>query len=90
MTNREYVPATAGEAAHLRELAEEFERGFDVDELRAKRVPGHPLVLGAAPAATVTVRLLPDMLARLDEASRARHQTRSEVIRDAIERELAA
>lgn len=89
MTHKEYVPADQEEADHLRELAAEFAHGFDVEELARRRVPGHPLVLGNERATTVTVRLLPDMLERLERLARERHLSRSEVIRQALDRELA-
>lgn len=89
MTHKEYVPADQEEADHLRELASEFAKGFDVDELAQRRVPGHPLVLGTERATTVTVRLLPEMLAGLERLAQQRHLSRSEVIRQALDRELA-
>ncbi|MDR0592635.1 MAG: type II toxin-antitoxin system HicB family antitoxin [Bifidobacteriaceae bacterium] len=51
---------------------------------------GRPLAVGDERAESVTVRLLPRQVRRLDELAAERHQTRSAVIRAAVERELSA
>jgi predicted transcriptional regulator len=58
--------------------------------MRAVRDRGRPLAVGDERAESVTVRLLPRQVRRLDELAAERHQTRSAVIRAAVERELSA
>ena len=60
-------------------LANEAERGYDVEELKQRR-RGRPL-LGSAPAEVVPVRLDPDLKQAVDARAEADHTTASEVIR---------
>ncbi|MBO0806874.1 MAG: CopG family transcriptional regulator [Actinobacteria bacterium] len=73
----------------VEELADEAERGYDVDELLRRRRGGRP-PLGSAPAAVESVRLDPEL--RRDLLLRAAEERRSvsEVIRSALHRYLQA
>ncbi len=89
MNDNEYVPATPEEAAHFEALADRFEQGWALEELQAMPMRrGRPLEVGSERAETVTVRLTPRQRRLLDAIARARHQSRSQVIRDAVDREL--
>ena len=63
-------------------LADEAERGYNVEELKQRR-RGRPL-LGSAPAEVVPVRLDPDLKQAVDARAEADHTTASEVIRAAL------
>jgi len=63
-------------------LADEAERGYDVEELKQRR-RGRPL-LGSAPAEVVPVRLDPDLKRAVEARAEAEHTTLSEVIREAL------
>ena len=70
----------------------ETERGYTLEYLMSRPVVlgrGHPLQLGEEPAQRVQFRLPPVQLARLDELAARGGETRSDVIRRAIDRELA-
>lgn len=73
----------------VEELADEAERGYDVDELLRRRRGGRP-PLGSAPAAVESVRLDPEL--RRDLLLRAAEERRSisEVIRSALHHYLQA
>ena len=51
---------------------------------------GRPVEIGATRAVPIQFRLDPERARRLDERARAEHKTRSQFIRDAIDRELAS
>ena len=70
----------------------EAERGYSHEFVEANtRQIGRPLTVGVtAAAATVPVRLNAERIAALDALAARGNQTRSEVIRRAIDRELAA
>ena len=89
MTWEEYIPESLEEAAGLEASADQFEQGFTLDELSTNRIPGHPLVLGQVPAEIITLRILPSQRRQLDELAAKRNQSRSEVIRSALDHELA-
>jgi len=69
----------------------EAERGYGQEFLEANtRQVGRPLTVGVtAAAATVPVRLDADRIAALDALAERGNETRSDVIRRAIDRELA-
>ncbi len=93
MTKRTYGHTSSGRPVDddlVEQLAAEAEAGYDVDEIvnrRGKR--GRPR-LGAAPSTVESVRLDPDLKARL--ARRAEHDgvAVSEVIREALRHHLEA
>jgi ribbon-helix-helix CopG family protein len=72
--------------ADIEALADEAERGYDVEELKQRR-RGRPL-LGSAPAEVVPVRLDPDLKRAVEARADADHTTLSEVIREALRRFL--
>jgi hypothetical protein len=67
-------------------LADEAERGFDVDVLM-KRRRGRPM-LGSAPAEVVPVRLDPELKQAVEARARADDTSTSEIIREALRRFL--
>ena len=67
--------------ADIQALADEAERGYDVEHL-AKR-PGRPR-MGSAPAMVVPVRLHADLLAALKATAAAESTSLSELVRDAL------
>lgn len=67
-------------------LADEAERGYDVEVLKARR-RGRPM-LGAAPAEVVPVRLDPDLKRAVETRAEAEKTTTSEIIRKALRRFL--
>ncbi|MDR0847428.1 MAG: ribbon-helix-helix domain-containing protein [Propionibacteriaceae bacterium] len=89
MSNQEYVPATPEEAAELEALADRFEQGWTLEELRAMPTRGRPLQLGDEPGESITVRILPAQRQQLDELAARRNKSRSAIIREALDRELA-
>ena len=68
----------------------EAEHGYDPEFLEEHTRPvGRPLTVGDKAAVSVPVRLDPDRLAALDAKAKSNHETRSDLIRRAIDRELA-
>ena len=67
-------------------LADEAERGYDVETLKTRR-RGRPM-LGTAPAEVVPVRLDPDLKHAVEARAEAEHTTTSEIIREALRRFL--
>jgi hypothetical protein len=72
--------------ADIEDLAEEAERGDEVDNVKARR-RGRPM-LGTAPSEIVPVRLDPDLKHAVDARAEAEHTTTSEIIREALRRFL--
>ncbi|MDO8392543.1 MAG: ribbon-helix-helix domain-containing protein [Actinomycetota bacterium] len=71
--------------ADIEALADEAERGYDLNALRRRR--GRPL-LGSAPAEVVPVRIDSELKAAIDARATADETTTSEVIREALRRYL--
>lgn len=71
-------------------LADEAERGYDVDRLLARRGRRGRPRLGTAPATVESVRLDPDLKARLTARAAAEGVPVSEVIRTALRLHLGA
>lgn len=67
-------------------MADEAEKGYDVDTLKARR-RGRPL-LGSAPAEVVPVRLEPELKEAVDARAAAEHLSTSEIIRRALRKYL--
>jgi hypothetical protein len=67
-------------------LADEAERGYDVDQL-VTRPRGRPL-LGNGPSEIVPVRLDPQMKRAVEARAEAEHRSTSEIIREALRRYL--
>jgi Ribbon-helix-helix protein, copG family len=72
--------------ADVEQLADEAERGYDVEELKSRR-RGRPM-LGSGPSKVVPVRLDPDLRQAVEERAEAEHTTTSEIIRAALRRFL--
>lgn len=72
--------------ADIEKMADEAERGYDVEDL-LKRRRGRPM-LGTAPAEVVPVRLDPDLKHAVEARAEADHTTTSEIIREALRRFL--
>ena len=87
-TSRTYTTKTGRELtdADIEELADEAERGYDVDDLKRRR-RGRPM-LGSAPAEVVPVRLDPELKQAVEDRARDDDTTVSALIREAIRRFL--
>jgi hypothetical protein len=72
--------------ADIEAMADEAERGYDVEMLKSRR-RGRPM-LGTAPAEIVPVRLDPDLKQAVEARAEAEHTTTSEIIRRALRRFL--
>lgn len=72
--------------AEIEAMADEAERGYDVEMLRERR-RGRPM-LGSAPSEVVPVRLDPDLRQAVEARAEAEKTTTSEIIREAIRRFL--
>jgi hypothetical protein len=72
--------------AEIEAMADEAERGYDPEVLKARR-RGRPM-LGTAPSEVVPVRLDPDLRQAVEARAEADHTTTSEVIRQALRRFL--
>jgi len=72
--------------ADIEALADEAERGYDVDVLKARR-RGRPM-LGSAPAEVVPVRLDPSLKEAVEARAAADETTTSEIIREALRKYL--
>jgi hypothetical protein len=72
--------------ADIDAMADEAERGYDVENLKVGR-RGRPM-LGSSPAEVVPVRLDPDLKQAVEARAEADHTTASEIIRQALRRFL--
>jgi hypothetical protein len=72
--------------ADIKALADEAERGYDVDQLIVRR-RGRPM-LGNGPSEIVPVRLDPEMKRAVEARAEAEHLSTSEIIREALRRFL--
>jgi hypothetical protein len=72
--------------AEIEALADDAERGYDVDQLITRR-RGRPM-LGRGPSEIVPVRLDPEMKRAVEARAEAEHQSTSEIIREALRRYL--
>lgn len=72
--------------ADIEAMADEAERGYDVEVLKVRR-RGRPM-LGTAPADVVPVRLDPELKHAVEARAEAEHTTTSEIIREALRRFL--
>lgn len=70
--------------ADVQRLADEAERGYDVDALVARRGRRGRPALGSGPASVESVRLDPELRDRLAERAKADGMTPSEIIRKAL------
>ena len=74
----------------VEQLADEAERGYDVEELVARRGRRGRPRLGSEPSTVESVRLDPDLKERLLRRAEADGVPVSEVIRDALRHHLEA
>ncbi len=72
--------------ADIEALADEAERGYDVEDLKRRR-RGRPM-LGSAPAEVVPVRLDPKLKRAVETRAKNAETTVSEIIREALRRFL--
>jgi len=87
MSKKTYGHTTSGRPiidADVQRLAEEAERGYDVDALVARRNKRGRPALGSAPASVESVRLDPELRDQLAARAQADGTTPSEVIRQAL------
>lgn len=68
--------------ADIEAMADEAERGYDVEMLKTRR-RGRPM-LGSAPSEVVPVRLDPDLKQAVEARAEADHTSTSEIIRQAL------
>lgn len=68
----------------VQRLADEAERGYDVDALVARRGKRGRPALGSAPAGVESVRLDPELRDQLAQRAEADGTTASEIIRQAL------
>jgi len=72
--------------ADIEAMADEAERGYDVEMLKTRR-RGRPM-LGSGPSEIVPVRLDPDLKQAVEARAEADHTSTSEIIRQALRRFL--
>lgn len=87
MSKKTYGHTTSGKPitdADVQRLADEAERGYDVDALVARRNKRGRPALGSAPASVESVRLEPELRDQLTARAQADGTTPSEVIRQAL------
>jgi ribbon-helix-helix CopG family protein len=70
--------------ADIQRLAEEAERGYDVDAVIARRGKRGRPALGSAPSSVESVRLDPELRDQLAKRARVDGTTPSEIIRQAL------
>lgn len=93
MTKRTYGHTTSGKVIDddlIEKLADEAEAGHDVDEIIARRGKRGRPRLGAAPSTVESVRLDPEMKARLVRRAEDDGVPVSAVIREALRLHLEA
>jgi len=71
------------------EVVAEAEAGYDVEDLKAKRGRGRP-ALGEGPSTVLPVRLDPELATALQSRVAETGTQRSDLVRDALRRYLAA
>lgn len=87
MRNRTHGHTASGKPitdADVERLADEAERGYDLDAVIARRGRRGRPALGSAPASVESVRLDPELRDQLAERARVDGMTTSEVIRKAL------
>ncbi|MGH9164909.1 MAG: CopG family transcriptional regulator [Acidimicrobiales bacterium] len=93
MTPRIYGHTNSGRPIDddlIEELAEEAEKGYDLDEVDARRGKRGRPRLGSAPSTVESVRLDPDLKERLARRAEAEGVSASEIIREALREHLEA
>jgi hypothetical protein len=87
MTDTEFSPE---ERAQFEQAATEAEAGYSPEFLRSRPTLGRPRELGEAAGVVIQFRLDPARAARLDAYAAHVHKTRSQIIREALDQQLAA
>lgn len=77
---------TTDELSMINKYADEAEAGYDVANLRRR---GRPRLGPAAYSVVVPIRITPELASALDARGALLNQTRSETVRDILERSLA-
>lgn len=93
MTKRTYGHTNAGQPIDddlVEQLADEAIAGYDVDQIIARRGKRGRPRLGSAPSTVESVRLDPELKARLARRAEADGVPVSEVIREALRHHLEA
>lgn len=93
MTKRPYGHTKSGTPITdelIDQLADEAERGYDVDEIVSRRAKRGRPRLGSAPSTVESVRLDPDLKERLTRRAADDGLPVSEVIREALRHHLEA
>jgi hypothetical protein len=93
MTNRTYGHTESGRPVDddlIEQLADEAEAGYDPDEIVGRRGKRGRPRLGTAPSTVESVRLDPDLKARLLRRAEDEGVAVSEVIREALRHHLEA
>lgn len=93
MTKRTYGHTKSGAPVDdelVEKLAAEAERGYEVEEIVARRGKRGRPRLGSAPSTVESVRLDPELKARLARRAEAEGVPVSEVIREALHKYLQA
>lgn len=93
MSKKTYGHTTSGKPitdADVQRLADEAERGYNLDALVARRNKRGRPALGSAPASVESVRLEPELRDQLTARAQADGTTPSEVIRQALRNYLHA
>jgi hypothetical protein len=83
MTSKRKVPADSVTHGEIEALADEAERGYDVDQIVQRRGGGRP-PLGSSAASVESVRLDPELKRDLLLRAASEHTSVSEIIRRAI------
>lgn len=85
MSTKKTVKTNTGRVltdAEIEALADEAERGYHVNQIKARR-RGRPM-LGSGPSEVVPVRLDPELKRAVEARANAEHRSASEIIREAL------
>ena len=83
-THKHTTPRRTITDAEVQRLADDAERGYDVDALIARRGKRGRPALGSAPASVESVRLDPELRDQLAQRAKVDGTTPSEIIRQAL------
>lgn len=86
MTDTEFSPE---ERAQFEQAAADAEAGYTLEFLRSRPKMGRPRELGHDAGVVIQFRLDPTRAARLDAYAAQEHKSRSQVIREALDQQLA-
>jgi hypothetical protein len=87
MTDTEFSPE---DRAQFEQAAAEAEAGYSPEFLRTRPRLGRPRELGGEAGVVIQFRLDPARAARLDAYAAQEHKSRSQIIREALDQQLAA